>query len=664
MNSNKIKQLFSSDAKIYLWIIALLILLLALYEPILLIGGILLIAYLIYFNRKTSNKKNRDWQEYIRSLSTNMDSAARHSILNLPIPLILLDSEGKVNWCNQTFFEISGVEDPIGVNIEKLLSGLSYDKLLEQNEFQDIKLGEKYFQVLSSSVDIDKRAGASYITMLYCLDRTQYYELKTLHEDERAAMAIIQVDNMQDVLKETKEEHRPSVYSEVDKKITLWATRMNAMIKKYTNDKYIVIFAHKFLNNLEAKRFSLLDDIREIEVGNKIPITLSMGVASDGNGYSQIEKNAFSALELALGRGGDQAVVKKESNYEFYGGKTKAVEKRNRVKARVIAHAFKPLVEECSQVFIMGHKYPDMDAFGSAIGVYRAVLNCGRDAYIVLNDVNDSIINVYNVFAKDDTYKFISTNKAQELIDENSLIVVVDTHKPSFTEAPELLETGVKIVLIDHHRRGAEFIDEAVLKYTEPYASSASELVTEILQYMDDDVRLDQREAEALLAGIIVDTKNFTIQTGVRTFDAASLLRRFGADTMNVRQLFQDDLNTFIQKSDIVRCAEIFDRDVAISVYDTPSVNAQLIGAQGADALLSIRGISTSFVIGQTDEHLVFISGRSLSDVNVQVILEKLGGGGHMSVAGAQFSDKTPQEAKELLLGAIDEYFQQEGENV
>ncbi len=662
MGNNKFSKLFKNDNRVYIWIIFFLVLIIALYEPFLGIIGSVMILYLVYYNWRSSRQKNKRWQNYIETLSSDIDSAARYAILNLPIPLTLVDLDGKISWYNSKFTEMVDQKDLLGSEIDKVVSMIEMDTLLRGEDASNIKINESVYRVLSNVVKIGEKGEERFIMMLYWIDQTNYFQLSDKYNDEKSVVALIQVDNLDDVMNETKEENRPVVTSEIEKRINLWATRMNALVKRYTSDKYLVVFSNKYLENIEQKRFAILDDIREIEAGNKIPVTLSMGIGTSGKNLSQLEENAFSSLELALGRGGDQAVVRKQGNYEFYGGKTKAVEKRNRVKARVIAHAFRPLIDDSSKVFIMGHKNPDMDAFGAAIGVYRAVLNRGKDAYIVLNEVNDSIYNVHNVFKDNDTYHFISTEEAINLIEEDSLLVVVDTHRPSFTEAPELLETGVQVVLLDHHRRGTEFIEGAVLKYTEPYASSTSELVTEILQYMENDMRLDKHEAEALLAGITVDTKNFTFKTGVRTFEAASILRRFGADTTVVRQLFQDDLSTFINKSNIVRNAKIYDNDVAVSVYDEDLPNAQLVAAQGADDLLNIRGISTSFVIGKKGEDMVFISGRSLGDTNVQLILEKLGGGGHLSVAGAQFNGKSIEEVKDMLLEAVQEYFDEEGE--
>ncbi len=662
MANSKFSKLLTPDSKIYLWIVALLVLIIFYYNVVIGAVGILILVYLQFYNWRSNKQRNKKWQMYIENLSSDIDSAARYAILNLPLPLTLIDFDGRVSWYNSKFNDVIDAKDILGENIEDLIPYLDTEKIIDGEDQKSIKVGDKYYNVLNNIVKIQENNESRYIIMLYWLDITDYNTLSDTYEEEKPVIALIQVDNYDDVMSETKEDKRPFLKSEIDGKITLWASRMNGLIKKYQEDKYLVIFESKFVENLEAKKFSILDDIREIDAGNKIPVTLSMGVGIGGKNFSNLEEFAYSALELSLGRGGDQAVVRKKGNFEFYGGKTKAVEKRNRVKARIIAHAFRPLIDESTKVIIMGHRFPDMDCYGSAIGVYRAVLNRGKDPYIVLNNITEPIRNIHSLFKDNEEYNFITSDEAIEMAedDDRVMLVVVDTHRPSFTECPDLLEICDRVVLMDHHRMGTEFIENPVLRYLEPYASSTSELVTEILQYMGEKMHLEKVEAEALLAGISVDTKNFTFKTGVRTFEAASLLRRFGADTTVVKQLFQDDLSTFIAKSNVVRNAKIYSHDVAISICDTDISNAQLVAAQGADDLLNIRGITTSFVFSREDD-TIFISGRSLGDTNVQVILEKIGGGGHLTIAGAQFKDISMDEAKEKLLNAVDEYFK-EGE--
>lgn len=660
MHNPLLSKLLKPDAGLSFGITAALVIALIYYNPWLGLLGLVGLVYMILHSWRTNRQRQKRMQHYLEELYSDIDSAARYAILNLPMPLTMLDGEGRISWYNSKFADLIGVKDLLGMAIEDAVHHFDLEKLLANKELMDVKMGDRYYRIYANVIKMDEDTNR-FTIMLYWIDNTVAKTVKDRYEDEKPIIAMIQVDNYDDVMSETKEDKRPFLTSEIDGKISLWASRMNALIKKYQNDKYIVIFEHKYLENLEVKKFGLLDEIREIDVGNKFPVTLSIGVGVSGKNFNQSEEYAFSALELALGRGGDQAVVRKIGNFDFYGGKTKAVEKRNKVKARIIAHGLRPLIDESKRVIIMGHKYPDMDCFGAAIGINRAVISRGKDAYIVLNQVNEAIKNIYEVFKDEPAYKFITSEEALELAEDNVLLVVVDTHRPSITECPKLLEKLPRVVLIDHHRRGTEYIENTALKYHEPYASSTSELVTEILQYMENKINIEKIEAEALMAGIAVDTKSFSFKTGVRTFEAASLLKRFGADTTQVKQFFQDDLTTFINKANLVSSAKLYGHEVAISVCHDKIPNAPLIAAQAADDLLNIRGISTSFVISMNEEDVVFISGRSLGDTNVQMILEKLGGGGHMTTAGAQFKDVTLEAVHELLMSAIHDYFE-EGE--
>lgn len=658
MSNPLLSKLLKPESGLSLWITSVLVLIVVFYNPLLGIIGILALVYLLFHNWQSNRQRQKKMQKYIEELYSDMDSAARYAILNMPVPLTMLDFDGRISWYNSKFSEMLGMKDLLGVNLEELVHQFDVEKILQNKELIDVKIGEKYYRTYSNIIKMDSDQ-SRYTIMLYWIDTTASKITMDRYEDEKPIIAMIQVDNYDDVMSETKEDRRPFLASEIDSKINLWASRMNALIKKYQNDKYIAVFENRYLENLEVKKFSILDEIREIEVGNKFPVTLSIGVGVSGKNFTQSEEYAFSALELALGRGGDQAAVRKIGNFDFYGGKTKAVEKRNKVKARIIAHGLRPLIDESKRVIIMGHKYPDMDCFGAAIGINRAVMSRGKDVYIVLNQVTEAIKNIYDVFENEPAYKFITSEEALELAEENVLLVVVDTHRPSITECPQLLEKLQRVVLIDHHRRGTEYIENTALKYHEPYASSTCELVTEILQYMENKISIEKIEAEALMAGITVDTKSFSFKTGVRTFEAASLLKRFGADTTQVKQFFQDDLTTFINKANLVSSAKLYDHDVAISVCPDIIPNAPLIAAQAADDLLNIRGISTSFVISMNEENIVFISGRSLGETNVQMILEKLGGGGHMTTAGAQFVDTTLSAAHDLLIDAINDYFKE-----
>lgn len=659
MGNSKIGNPFKEPLNLYLIVIGFLVAIIAYYDKILGVLGIVILLGLLFYNWFSDRAKSKKWRKYIENLSTNIDSAARYAVFNLPVPLVVTDLDGKVNWYNSKFTDMVSEKSVIGKSIDKLVNTLQFDQIKNGDLIESVKVGDRSYNVFANMVSLDDENPQEMIFMLYWFDTTELTNLTSKYEDEKSVFALIYVDNYDDVMNETKEEKMPFVTSEIEKKINLWATRMNGMIKRYQKDKYIVIFEAKYLENIEAKRFTILDDIREIDAGNKIPVTLSIGIGVNGKSPSGLEEDAYACLELALGRGGDQAVVRKKNAFEFYGGKTKAVEKRNRVKARVVAHGFKAIIEESSKVIIMGHKSPDMDSFGAAVGVYRAVLNMGKKAYVVLNEVTDAIVNVHATFKDHDLYHFISSEEALELVDENTVVVVVDTHKPSLTECSELIDACDRIVLIDHHRRSTEFIEKAILKYLEPYASSTAELITEILQYMENKPKIEKEEADALLAGITVDTKNFSLKTGVRTFDAAAYLRRQGADTIRVRQLFQDDLETFIEKANIVGNAMRYRDTIAISTTNKVANSIQLIAAQAADDLLNIRGITASFVIAKKDDGTVFISGRSLGDVNVQIILETLGGGGHLEVAGAQFKDGDIEVIKQRLIQSIDQYYRE-----
>lgn len=656
---NKMGNPFKETSNLYLVVIGVLVAGIAYFDLLLGFLGLFLLIGLIVYNWLTDRAKARKWKKYVEAISTNIDSAARYAVFNLPVPLVVIDFDGKINWYNSKFTDMVTEKSVMGKSILNLVPTLILEQFKNNEQQEGVRIGDRSYNVFANMVNLEDDNPQNSVIMLYWFDVTAYTKLKKHYDEEKPVLALINVDNFEDVMNETKEDKIPFVSSEIEKRINLWATRMNGIIKRYQNDKYIVLFESKFIENLEAKRFSILDEIREIDVGNRIPVTLSIGIGVNGATPAALEEDAYACLELALGRGGDQAVIRKKNTFEFYGGKTKAVEKRNRVKARVIAHGFRSLIDESSKVFVMGHKSPDMDSFGSALGVYRCIINRGKEAFIVLNEVNEGIQMVYNTIKDKEIYKIITSAQALELVDDQSMVVVVDTHKPSLTECPEIIEATDRVVLIDHHRRSTEFIDKAVLKYMEPYASSTSELVTEIHQYMENKQRIDKEEADALLAGITVDTKNFSLKTGVRTFDAAAYLRRQGADTTRVRQLFQDDLQTFIDKAAIVGTAIRYNDNIAISTSDIQSESIQLIAAQAADDLLDIKGINASFVIAQKTDGTVFISGRSLGDINVQIILERLGGGGHLEVAGAQFTGMNIEMVKSNLINSIDQYFKE-----
>lgn len=465
------------------------------------------------------------------------------------------------------------------------------------------------------------------------------------------------IDNYDDLMQSLEDSKRPQLMAEIEKKITSWMSYTGGVLKKFERDKYLFIFPFKYMKQLEEKRFEVLETVKEINIGNKIPVTLSIGIGINSQSMAEDMQNSYASIDIALGRGGDHVVIKDGDNFRFFGGRNRELEKRTRVKARVIAYALRELIDQAPSVLIMGHENADIDCLGAALGLYRIVKDRDKRVNIVLNHSNDNLDLIINKLAKEPEYNnlFVSRNEALDIITKKTLLIVVDTHRPGFTETPELLRMTDQVVVIDHHRRGADFIQDAVLTYQETYASSTCELVTEILQYIEDKVRLTSIEIEALYAGIVVDTKNFIFKTGVRTFEAASYLRRQGVDTVSVKQLFQNDLKTYITISNIVRDAEVAYDNIAISVCPSNIRNAQLIAAQAADQLLSLSGLVAAFVLSYHDGEVV-ISGRSLGEINVQMILEKLGGGGHLTVAGAQIENVSIEEARNMLKTAIYEY--------
>jgi len=664
MNIRKITSLWGPDISISLWIIAVAVIIIGYYNMLLGAAGALLLGYLIYHNMKAATRKKEELRQYIENLSENVDTATKNAILNLPFPLVIIDEQGVINWYNMLFSNIFQGEYILDKKLSSYVAGVDIGRVIKNGmeEFKNINIKDRYYDIYCNLITLSENNAERNIIIMYLVDKTEYINLKNKYNEERSVVAVLQVDNIEDVLKETDEAARPALIAEVDKRINAWASLCNASIQKYSNGEYMMHFTYKQLMAIEEKRFDILDNIREINAGNKIPVTLSIGVGVNGKTHSELQKFSRSAMDIALGRGGDQAVVKDNEKLSFYGGKTKAVEKRTRVKARVIAYALRQLIEQSDDVLVMGHEMPDLDAMGSALGIYRCCKSLNKDVNIVLSKINAGIANLWTELQEDEEYEtvFISPQEAVQKCGKNTLVVVVDTHRPAFTEAKQLIDKAEKIAIIDHHRRGTEFIEDAVITYIEPYASSTSELVTEILQYMFEKPKIKQIEAEALLAGIFIDTKNFSFQTGVRTFEAASYLRKMGADTTLTRQLFQDDMSTYLARAEVVKGAEMFKNHIAISVIPQNAKNPALVAAQAADELLNIKGISASFVLSRIGDD-IFISGRSLGDINVQVVLEKLGGGGHLTVAGAQLSNVTLEEAIAMVKNAIEEYLK-EGE--
>ena len=665
MKNSRLFKILAPDTRIHIVIIAILIVLVSMYNHIIGIIGIFVLSYLIYYNLKTTNIRREEWTQYIEGLSSDIDSATKQSILNMPIPLTMVEIDGGIKWYNKTFMDVVGTQGILEKDIQDIVPGFDLRRLLSEDRKikKEACINNRNFEILYNIIQLGASSPDNYAIMLYWIENTEFKALREKTDEEKMVVALIQIDNFDEVMQGTEDANKPLVIAKIDHMLSLWANRINAITKKYDNDKFIIIFQRQYLEKIEAKKFGILDEMREVSVGNTIPITLSIGIGTGGNNPLENFDFANGAKDLSLGRGGDQATVKNKDKISFYGGKTNAIEKKTKVKARVIAYALRQLIEQCDQVLIMGHKHADLDVLGSALGIYRAAANRNKEAYIIISEINSSINCFYEKIVQKDEYKnrIITCNEARERINENSLVVVVDTQRPSFTECPELLNQTDKVVVIDHHRRSREFIENTALTYHETYASSTSEMVTEILSYIDEKINIEPIEAEALLAGIVVDTKNFTFKTGVRTFEAAALLRRAGADTTSVKELFQDNLDMVLAKAEVIKRAEVIRGVIAISSYDISTGDTQLITSQAADELLDIRGMRASFVLGRKDDTII-ISGRSMGDINVQIILEKLGGGGHLTVAGAQLEGIGMEEARSRLGRLLEEYFDEGGD--
>ncbi len=616
------------------------------------------IAFEIFHIRKSQN----EFLRYTEHLGFCLNDNSRGSLLNYPAPLVITDMKGDISWYNEWFKTAVGMGDLFGKAVKDFIPELEIEKFLENEEQSQINLtiGENHYEIWGNVAKNSEAGDEGSLVVIYFIDKTEEIRTAKLREDEKMIEAIVTIDNYDEVLKETPDSNHGTLMGEIESKIGAWVNLGNGIMRKYERDKFLVFFSNKDFAKIMENKFSVLEDVRNINHDNKIPATLSIGVGKAGQDVAENDKNARLAIDMALGRGGDQVVIRDNVNFTFFGAKTREVEKRTKVKARVVAHALRELVDHSSRVLIMGHSNSDMDSMGAAIGLFKAVKSRGKDAFIVVEQANSNAKNIISEFKAIPQYEnaFISGEQALNIYERETLVIVVDVHRPGMVECPELLEHAKNVVLIDHHRKSEDFIENVVLTYHEPYASSTCEMITEILQYLLDNDRLTKQEAEALYAGIFMDTKGFTFKAGVRTFEAASYLRRMGVDTVNVRRLFKTHLDSYVAKAEIIRSAVVYRENIALSYLYEECPGLTVTVAQAADELLDISGIEASFVLAQTGNK-VLISGRSLETVNVQVILEKLGGGGHITIAGAQLEETTIEEADTMLKSAIDEILNQ-----
>lgn len=669
-NNRKMFDKLISKTKIYLVIIAILLITLCFYEVKFIIPSILLYILITMYAYWTNNKRKTELSEHIKDLTLTVDNAAKSTLINSPFPLVIIETDGNIIWKSSKF-----INEFANIDINNYLNDIVKELKLEiensseenKKELQElickkIRISDKNYKILGEYVkskESSKNKSNEYMATLYFIDETKEVELSENYNNSKICVGVIMIDNYEEMIQRISDEDRPSWFANVERTLYDWANEFEALTIKVERDTFVMIIEQKNLVKLEEEKFNILDKIKEISIPGKIQTTLSIAISIDGESNYEKYKSAQATIDIALGRGGDQAVLKREEKYLFFGGRTQEVEKRTKVKARIVSHALEELMLEAKNIVVMGHTSSDIDCMGACFGIYRLAKTIGKDVYIV-NDTSGYGLNNFIETAKlDEEYKnvIIGKEKALEIVNEDTILVIVDTHKTNYVEVPELLAKTNKIVIIDHHRRSTDFIENAILTFHEVYASSACELVTELIEYSENNIELTQIETEALYAGIMMDTKNFTFKTGVRTFEAAAYLRKCGVDIIKVKKWFQSDLETYNKISEIVAKAEITNETIGISIYDQKEdENTNIICAKAADELLTISDITASFVIGNLGDKIC-ISGRSIGDINVQIILEKLGGGGHITLAGAQVEGMTIEEVKQELIIRINEYF-------
>ena len=654
-----------SRTKIYLAIIGLLLILLCINNTWFLIPSVILYIGIIIYSLWTNNKGIDAISQHIQDVTVNVDSTVKNALVSSPFPLIIVETDGNILWKSSKFvtefsnIDIKNIIENLAKNIKL---NILQNKLNKNNKNKSIQeeiiIGKKTYKVLGEYVKSKKKKSNEFIMTLYFLDNTDYLNSLQELEDEKSCIGIIMLDNYEETIQMLPDEKRSLILAEIEKKIYEWVAKFEGLVVKSDRNTYVYLIKNKYLNDIKENKFEILDIVKEIDTEETVSLTISAALTSEGDSYYEKYKSVQSAMEIVLGRGGDQAVIRENEKYQFFGGRTLEVEKRTKVKARTVARALEDLIKESKDVFIMGHINPDIDSMGSSLGIYRLAKSLGKEAYIINDSIDSSISSFMEHLEKDEDYKeaIIKKNEALIQISDESILVIVDTHKNNYVELPEALEKTNKIVIIDHHRKSPDSIDNVILTFHEVYASSAAELVTEMLQYVETEVNLTETEVESLYAGIMVDTKNFTFKTGVRTFEAAAYLRKKGVDILRVKKWFQSNLENYNTIADIVKKAEIVNESIGISLYEQEDKNANLICAKAADELLTISDITASFVLGKINNK-VCVSGRSIGDINVQLILEKLGGGGHITVAGAQIEGMTLEEAKQELINRINEYF-------
>jgi len=658
MDANKKTELYYVTGGFYIVIIAVLAMVTFWFNRYLAIAELAVSLILFVVNYSYKRHTKRKISEMFEQMTLDIGSATGNALLDFPLAALIVEENGKIRWYNDAFAKTFNEEHLYDKELTALIPDIATENLFKEPAMPmqtTVCCNGKSFRVFGSVPQGEYKKGR--IAVLYFDEITEYVEYKNKYLDEKTFECLIFVDNYDELMESTPNSAMPQLQALLYKIINDWAGENDGILIKYEKDKYCILFENRYLEGFIKDKFSILSEIRAISEGNTIPASISIGIGLGGSNLVENDGFAKAAINMALGRGGDQAVVKDHEQFSFYGGNSKEYEKSTRVKARVVSYALNGLIADADNIVVMSHRGTDVDSLGAAFGVYRLARMQEKEVHILLESYDQTVKNMLERLEHVEEYGglFINVQQAASRVTAGTLIIVVDTHKPSLLEDASLLQKAGQVVVIDHHRRGAEFIENTALIYHEPYASSASEMLTEILQYSSNKMSLTKLEAECLYAGIVIDTKSFTFKTGVRTFEAASFLRKQGVDTVTIKTMFQQDLTSYIKRASIIREAEIYRETIAISATMEEDKNIHLLVAQAADELLNIKGITASFVLYAT-ENGVSISGRSLGNMNVQVVLEKLGGGGHLTIAGAQLSDLSIKEAKEQLCKAIDEY--------
>lgn len=634
----------------YLLIVGLL-LVVAVREPIISAIGAVVTALLFGLHIFEERRARRAWEAYVAGISMQVEETGQDALTNMPIGILLYDEETLVTWFNDPMRDIFD-DVAMGQTLNEL-DPLFIEMVATNEDQATLEIGDAVYRVFSNHEN----------RTFYLFDMTEEAQVEQQLVDNQTVIGVIYLDNYDEMTQGIEDQLRSELNSRVTQLLNHWAAEHGTYIKRTASDRYFIVTTEENLRILERSKFTILDTVREETSQRGVQLTLSIGIGCGSDPIPALGLMAQSSLDLALGRGGDQVVIKRDGKVRFYGGKTNPTEKRTRVRARVIANSLRDLMQESSRVLIMGHKNPDMDALGSAIGILKLAEMNDKEAHIVLppEEIGRGIRRMMDEIAEVPQLetRFVNAFQADQLIDDQTLLVVVDTHKPSLVVVPTLLDRFEHMVVIDHHRRGEDFIEDAVLVYLEPYASSTSELVTELIEYQPTNQKLSMLEATALLAGIIVDTKGFALRTGSRTFDAASYLRSQGADTVLVQEFLSQDLETYVEQSHILERSEVYTKGMAIATAEPGVIHDQVLIAQAADQLLSLQGIRAAFVIAELQDGRTAISARSLGEVNVQLIMETLGGGGHLTNAATQMSESVVTVA-DALRKAIDQYLEDE----